>query len=116
MLRRHTASAAAAIGLVSICVGAVGAQQPAKAGWSAPKTAWGDPDLTGIWPSTDMVGVPFERPESHFFTPLQNSSQRLKEESIQDRGQQKDEDDGRNGLDKKVSELSEGLCHWDCSG
>ena len=23
---------------------------------------WGDPDLEGIWPSTDMVGVPFERP------------------------------------------------------
>jgi hypothetical protein len=28
-----------------------------------PKTAWGDPDLQGIWPSTHMVGVPFERPD-----------------------------------------------------
>src|SRR5436309_2867272 len=27
-----------------------------------PRTPWGDPDLQGIWPSTDMVGVPFERP------------------------------------------------------
>ena len=25
------------------------------------RTPW-DPDLQGIWPSTDMVGVPFERP------------------------------------------------------
>jgi len=31
--------------------------------YTPPKTAWGDPDLQGIWPSTDMVGVPFERPK-----------------------------------------------------
>jgi hypothetical protein len=30
--------------------------------WTPPRTPWGDPDLQGIWPSTDMVGVPFERP------------------------------------------------------
>src|ERR1700724_588039 len=30
--------------------------------WTPPRTPWGDPDLEGIWPSTDMVGVPFERP------------------------------------------------------
>src|ERR671923_945434 len=32
------------------------------AGYKPPKTPWGDPDLQGIWPGTDMVGVPFERP------------------------------------------------------
>ena len=31
--------------------------------YSPPRTPWGDPDLQGIWPGTDMVGVPFERPE-----------------------------------------------------
>jgi len=30
--------------------------------YTPPRTPWGDPDLQGIWPSTDMVGVPFERP------------------------------------------------------
>jgi len=30
--------------------------------YKAPRTPWGDPDLQGIWPSTDMVGVPLERP------------------------------------------------------
>src|SRR6478736_8939276 len=30
--------------------------------YTPPKTPWGDPDLQGIWPSTAMVGVPFERP------------------------------------------------------
>src|SRR6478735_420964 len=35
---------------------------PTQKTWTPPRTAWGDPDLEGIWPSTDMVGVPFERP------------------------------------------------------
>ena len=34
-----------------------------RAAYSPSKTPWGDPDLQGIWPGTDMVGVPFERPE-----------------------------------------------------
>src|SRR4051794_2608623 len=33
--------------------------------YTPPKTAWGDPDLQGIWPSTAMVGVPFERPTQY---------------------------------------------------
>jgi len=40
------------------------AQAPVPAAsYQPPKTPWGDPDLQGIWPSTDMVGVPFERPK-----------------------------------------------------
>jgi hypothetical protein len=31
-------------------------------GYRAPRTPWGDPDLQGLWPSTDMVGVPLQRP------------------------------------------------------
>jgi hypothetical protein len=34
-----------------------------EATYSPPRTPWGDPDLQGIWPSTHMVGVPFERPD-----------------------------------------------------
>ena len=30
--------------------------------YTPPRTPWGDPDLQGIWPGTDMVSVPFERP------------------------------------------------------
>src|SRR5215471_3948935 len=33
--------------------------------YTPPKTPWGDPDLQGIWPSTAMVGVPFERPAQY---------------------------------------------------
>ena len=34
----------------------------APAAYQTPRTPWGDPDLQGIWPSTDMLGVPLERP------------------------------------------------------
>jgi hypothetical protein len=41
----------------------ISAQAPtSSSSYNPPKTPWGDPDLQGIWPGTDMVGVPFERP------------------------------------------------------
>jgi hypothetical protein len=55
-------------GLVAVvCVALIvtlSAQAPPSSGtpYTPPKTPWGDPDLQGIWPGTDMVGVPFERP------------------------------------------------------
>ena len=30
--------------------------------WKAARTAWGDPDLTGIYSNSDESGIPFERP------------------------------------------------------
>ena len=38
------------------------ATRPAQKKYTVPRTPWGDPDLQGIWPSTHMLGVPFERP------------------------------------------------------
>jgi hypothetical protein len=29
--------------------------------WVTPRTPWGDPDLQGIWPSSEMIGVPLQR-------------------------------------------------------
>ena len=37
--------------------------EPVKRGWTPPRTPWGDPDLEGLWPGTDFVGVPLQRPE-----------------------------------------------------
>jgi len=50
--------------------------------YAPPKTPWGDPDLQGIWPSTQMVGVPFERPRqfgTRLYLTDQEFAQRQKE-------------------------------------
>jgi hypothetical protein len=41
-------------------------QNPAKTAkkWIQPKTPWGDPDIQGIWPGTEMIGTPLQRPAS----------------------------------------------------
>jgi hypothetical protein len=39
------------------------ADAPAATGYKVPRTSWGDPDLSGIWPGTEMVGVPMQRDE-----------------------------------------------------
>jgi hypothetical protein len=40
---------------------ATAAAQTSKT-YAQPNTPWGDPDLQGVWPGTDMVGTPLERP------------------------------------------------------
>ena len=52
-----------AVGLVSLAAAGVAAQQKAAAKSYAPgKTAWGDPNLQGIYTDKDENGIPFERP------------------------------------------------------
>ena len=42
----------------------VAASRPADAkNWKPARTAWGDPDLTGVYSNSDESGIPFERPE-----------------------------------------------------
>ena len=36
--------------------------KPASAPWSHPRTAWGDPDLEGVWTSDNNFAIPLERP------------------------------------------------------
>lgn len=48
--------------VLSMCVATLaGAQTAAVEGYRAPRTSWGDPDLTGVWPATAMTGVPLQR-------------------------------------------------------
>jgi len=30
--------------------------------WTPPRTPWGEPDLQGLWPGVEMLGVPLQRP------------------------------------------------------
>jgi hypothetical protein len=64
MVRRLTTGLAVAAAVL-VASAAVLAQAPqGAADYKAPRTPWGDPDLQGIWPSTEMVGVPLQRPET----------------------------------------------------
>ena len=59
----RTARITALAGIIGVFVLAPAALAGrAAAAYQTPRTPWGDPDLQGIWPSTDMVGVPLERP------------------------------------------------------
>ena len=61
------------IGGISIGIGlmvcsapqaAVGQQRTGNnAGWTPPKTPWGEPDLQGIWPLNHLISTPLQRPE-----------------------------------------------------
>jgi hypothetical protein len=89
--RLRIVSGAAVLALVALASAVVSTQgQPAsgtQAPYSPPKTPWGDPDLQGIWPGTDSVGVPFERPEK-FGTRLYLTDAELKEREQQAEKQQ----------------------------
>ncbi|HEY6816721.1 MAG TPA: hypothetical protein VI168_14370 [Croceibacterium sp.] len=43
----------------------VGVPPPAPAGWSAPKTEWGDPDLRGMYPLDQVGRTPMQRRPQH---------------------------------------------------
>ncbi len=67
MQRRRSRS----IGLLSVlalalagCSGETGPGAAAGAAYVAPRTPWGDPDLTGMWPIDKLNGTPVQRPES----------------------------------------------------
>jgi len=38
-------------------------ERASDADWMLKRTPWGDPDLTGVFSSDDMRGVPLQRPE-----------------------------------------------------
>jgi hypothetical protein len=69
--RVHVLVGAAAAFILSVAGAAVRAQAPPAAdhpgavkNYTPPKTPWGDPDLQGIWPGIELVGVPLQRQES----------------------------------------------------
>ena len=48
-------------GVLTIAVAAGLAAQTSSVAWTQPRTPWGDPDLQGIWPSSNMLQTAFER-------------------------------------------------------
>lgn len=60
-MTKRLASWVAALSLV-LSSAALVAQSRAPAPYQSPRTPWGDPDLQGVWPTTDFLGTPFQRP------------------------------------------------------
>jgi hypothetical protein len=53
----------ALVALACAALAVLGAQPtPVNAPWSHPRTAWGDPDLEGVWTSDNNFAIPLERP------------------------------------------------------
>ncbi len=63
--------------------------------WKAPRNAWGQPDLEGIWTTDDMRGVPMSRPES-FGTHAHLSDQEF-DARARERAEARKVDDARTG-------------------
>jgi hypothetical protein len=59
----RTVLGAAVVAALGVALPSLDAQQAAGGGYTAPRTPWGDPDLQGKWPGTEMVGVPMQRDE-----------------------------------------------------
>ncbi len=54
---------ALAAATVAFTVSAQQSSDSSGTAYKVPRTSWGDPDLSGIWPGTAMVGVPMQRDE-----------------------------------------------------
>jgi hypothetical protein len=56
--------------------------------WNAPRTAWGDPDLQGIYTNKDESGIPFERPSELAGKRLQDVDDQELAEIVKERQRQ----------------------------
>jgi hypothetical protein len=69
MQRRRSSSGWLVPALAALCVGCSAdpgttGSGGSAAGYTAPRTPWGDPDLQGMWPIDKLNGTPVQRPES----------------------------------------------------
>jgi hypothetical protein len=77
-----------------------------------PRTPWGDPDLQGIWPSSEMQGTPLERPAT-FGTRATLNDEEYAARLNQSR--QKAESDGERYVDAQAPRRGTGIgapSHW----
>src|SRR3954447_15645862 len=49
--------------------GAAGSPAAKGGAWKQPTTAWGDPDIQGMWPIINLISTPFQRPLNTDGTP-----------------------------------------------
>jgi hypothetical protein len=76
----------------------------AAADRSAPRTEWGDPDLTGMWPLDTLNGTPVQRPESF------GTRRFLTDEEFADRAARLEGLNAR--YDEEIAANKMGIGHW----
>jgi hypothetical protein len=68
MIKKILAWSGTSVGLALMAFPAM-AQQPQKPAaakaWTPPKTPWGEPDLQGLWPLSNILATPLQRPEKY---------------------------------------------------
>jgi len=72
--------------------------------WKQPRTSWGDPDLQGTWPISNLMSVPLQRPAQYgtrlYFTEEELAKQR---QAVETQNQGYKNEESKNAL---------GMGHW----
>lgn len=78
---------------------------PASEGeWTQPRTAWGDPDLQGMWPVVHLISVPLQRPAQYGDRLHFNNDEMAKQlASVEARNTRYEEEDSTDRI---------GMGHW----
>jgi hypothetical protein len=72
--------------------------------WKQPRTAWGDPDLQGTWPISNLMSVPLQRP-TQYGTRLHFTEEELAK-------QRKTVETQNQGYKNEESKNALGMGHW----
>jgi hypothetical protein len=82
----------------------------AGAGWKHPKTAWGDPDIQGMWPIINLISTPFQRPVDRDGKPIYGDRLYLTDEEFAKTQEQLAARDKRYQDEIKSNKM--GMGHW----
>ena len=78
--------------------------------WQHPKTAWGDPDIQGMWPIINLISTPFQRPLDRDGKPIYGDRLYLTDEEYAKTQEQLAARDKRYEDEIKGNKM--GMGHW----
>jgi hypothetical protein len=90
--------------------GAAGSAAATQGAWKQPMTAWGDPDIQGMWPIINLISTPFQRPVDKEGKPVYGDRLYLTDEEYaktQERLAARDA-----AYEKEIKSNKMGMGHW----
>ena len=91
-------------GTVAGCDALSPSPEPSEGAYATPRTAWGDPDLQGMWPIDRLNGTPVQRPETF------GERRWLTDEEFAERGERLRNLNAR--YDQEIATNKMGIGHW----